>query len=551
MSSRRFFSPVFLLVLMLPMASPAQNDDLERVLQGAIGVIQGIQNQNQQQRQQEVQREQQQRQQETSREAQQRQQELRRRQQQTQQELQRQQQQQQQQPGQEQYSPQQPQAQQHSQPSQDAEAQARRQAQRERAALVQRIQQRLTDLGYEPGPVDGVMGARTRDSIMTFQHDLGMLADGEADAGLLATLEDIRESPRTAPPPPAPVADNQRQTAEPVTATPAPPPVVIRGIQQNLRALGYEPGPADGVMGAHTRNSIRAFQRDHGLPADGEPDLDLLAQLRALQPPASAPSVPVVAEETSDEETTSGETEQAADTHLDILGIRPGMDMTEAEILIRQHLGENLAVFTAPELQRRGSSRILRVRLHSGKLFLDLDTDELIGIYDYPEGASNEVVAMFRELYFPASSAPPRQAVVQALREKYGEQDQGEDPLRLRRNLLSWYTTAADRACGVNAVVSNRATWLSASEERVDSWQSHVDGDTRQWRLPSLGDITRDCGTGVVARLNVERSTEDDDGQIRKLSVRLYDSTRVLELAREAREQAAQVAEQATPELKL
>jgi uncharacterized protein (TIGR02594 family) len=40
-------------------------------------------------------------------------------------------------------------------------------------------------------------------------------------------------------------------------------------IQRRLRALGYDPGPPDGVRGRLTIRAIKAFQRAHGLVADG------------------------------------------------------------------------------------------------------------------------------------------------------------------------------------------------------------------------------------------------------------------------------------------
>ena len=40
--------------------------------------------------------------------------------------------------------------------------------------------------------------------------------------------------------------------------------------QQRLTELGYQPGPADGSMGPRTQSSIRMFQRDNGLPVDGQ-----------------------------------------------------------------------------------------------------------------------------------------------------------------------------------------------------------------------------------------------------------------------------------------
>jgi peptidoglycan hydrolase-like protein with peptidoglycan-binding domain len=39
--------------------------------------------------------------------------------------------------------------------------------------------------------------------------------------------------------------------------------------QEELRKLGYDPGPIDGVLGARTREALRAYQRDSNLPATG------------------------------------------------------------------------------------------------------------------------------------------------------------------------------------------------------------------------------------------------------------------------------------------
>lgn len=51
----------------------------------------------------------------------------------------------------------------------------------------------------------------------------------------------------------------------------------VREVQGRLAALGYDPGPADGVAGPRTRGAIRAFQADHGLPVTGEPSAALRA----------------------------------------------------------------------------------------------------------------------------------------------------------------------------------------------------------------------------------------------------------------------------------
>lgn len=57
--------------------------------------------------------------------------------------------------------------------------------------------------------------------------------------------------------------------------------VQLRALQTALNQRGFPSGPPDGVMRPATRDGIRRYQRSVGLPADGYPDLDLLARLQA------------------------------------------------------------------------------------------------------------------------------------------------------------------------------------------------------------------------------------------------------------------------------
>jgi peptidoglycan hydrolase-like protein with peptidoglycan-binding domain len=54
----------------------------------------------------------------------------------------------------------------------------------------------------------------------------------------------------------------------------------VRAAQRALGILGYNAGKADGVIGVATRAAIRAFQKDHKLPQDGELSLVLLQILK-------------------------------------------------------------------------------------------------------------------------------------------------------------------------------------------------------------------------------------------------------------------------------
>ena len=53
----------------------------------------------------------------------------------------------------------------------------------------------------------------------------------------------------------------------------------ISNVQLILTKIGFDPGPADGMMGEKTRTAIRAFQRQNGLAETGEIDEPLVRAL--------------------------------------------------------------------------------------------------------------------------------------------------------------------------------------------------------------------------------------------------------------------------------
>ena len=46
---------------------------------------------------------------------------------------------------------------------------------RSRGAAVRAVQERLTDLGYEPGGIDGIFGRNTTKAVKDFQRKFGFL----------------------------------------------------------------------------------------------------------------------------------------------------------------------------------------------------------------------------------------------------------------------------------------------------------------------------------------------------------------------------------------
>ena len=121
---------------------------------------------------------------------------------------------------------------------------------------VNRLQQRLKDLGYYTGTVDGQFGPGTRTAVTLFQQQHGLQSDGVVGPDTNEILYSASARPAITPEP-----------------TAAPPPTVdtssIRAIQQRLADLGYYTGTVDGISGPGTRSAVTLFQQQHGLKADG------------------------------------------------------------------------------------------------------------------------------------------------------------------------------------------------------------------------------------------------------------------------------------------
>ncbi|MFW2440135.1 MAG: peptidoglycan-binding domain-containing protein, partial [Arenicellales bacterium] len=87
-------------------------------------------------------------------------------------------------------------------------------------------------------------------------------------SGCLAKDEKVETEGQVRQPPGQPVVTEKKQPA--VTEK-----IQIRGndevksIQNMLNNLGNDAGPSDGIMGSKTREAIKLYQQDHGLPVTG------------------------------------------------------------------------------------------------------------------------------------------------------------------------------------------------------------------------------------------------------------------------------------------
>lgn len=117
-----------------------------------------------------------------------------------------------------------------------------------RGEEVRQIQTKLKGLGYYNSTVDGIYGTRTRDAVISFQKNKGLVADGIAGAKTLSAL-----------------GIGVSQTISQLGSRGEQ----VRQIQTKLKELGFYNSSIDGVYGAMTRDAVVAFQKSKGLKADG------------------------------------------------------------------------------------------------------------------------------------------------------------------------------------------------------------------------------------------------------------------------------------------
>ena len=125
---------------------------------------------------------------------------------------------------------------------------------------VKQLQQRLKDLGYYSGDVDGQYGTGTQTAVTAFQAQHGLKADGVAGEQTLAIL--YSESAQTFMPTPTP-------SATPAMLSSGSSGDEVKALQSRLQQLGFYSGVLDGDYGKGTRAAVKLFQAQHGLDDDG------------------------------------------------------------------------------------------------------------------------------------------------------------------------------------------------------------------------------------------------------------------------------------------
>ncbi len=216
---------------------------------------------------------------------------------------------------------------------------------------VRTMQQRLKELGYLTGSVDGDFGTATEDAVKAFQKANGLTVDGKAGTKTLEKLysssavkaSGSSSSSSSSSSSTSKATATTKPTATPTpkkTATPTPKPTAtpdlskpsyltlgssgkkVTQLQQRLIDLGWMDGKADGEYGGATQAAVQAFQKKAGLWSDGIAGPDTQAALYSSS--ASKSSSPVSSIGETLQSGSNGDAVRALQKRLKTLGYYTG-----------------------------------------------------------------------------------------------------------------------------------------------------------------------------------------------------------------------------------
>jgi len=129
------------------------------------------------------------------------------------------------------------------------------------------IQVRLKDTGFEPGPIDGVMGAKTRAAFLRFEAGCTMLnnlpPNFEKELQIAGRRPVLTSDEKIHPV----VAKSTKIDSDKMSnsETQLSSTEKIRQEQLRLKDAGFDPGPIDGILGPKTKAAMQRYQKSLAL----------------------------------------------------------------------------------------------------------------------------------------------------------------------------------------------------------------------------------------------------------------------------------------------
>jgi lipid-binding SYLF domain-containing protein len=179
------------------------------------------------------------------------------------------------------------------------------------SSKVRETQTALKNEGFDPGPIDGIMGPMTMTALRNYQSHNKLEVTGtltpETKNSLLGGATASREKPgvqRAKPSEGTTHPDKSKDMSQSRGTTTTPESLGlrqkssvssvedVRHIQQSLSDLGYNPGDANGMMTSQTQQAVREFQWFNNLPVTGVIDDQTKMAIDAQAGSSSTPSAP-------------------------------------------------------------------------------------------------------------------------------------------------------------------------------------------------------------------------------------------------------------------
>lgn len=144
------------------------------------------------------------------------------------------------------------------------------------------MQERLKELGYYTGALDGKFASGTQDAVMAFQTANGLTADGvagratqdklysaSAQKKVISVSSGSGSSSGSSSSGSSSSSNGSSSSGSGVLKN-GSSGLEVRKVQVRLAELGYYNGGADGIYGSTTEAAVKAFQRNNNLTGDGQ-----------------------------------------------------------------------------------------------------------------------------------------------------------------------------------------------------------------------------------------------------------------------------------------
>jgi peptidoglycan hydrolase-like protein with peptidoglycan-binding domain len=170
---------------------------------------------------------------------------------------------------------------------------------------ISQLQARLKTAGFDPGPIDGILGSKTRSLILRVQEGCTIINELESAHGELF-------APAT-----------EKQSAAFTGSVNTLSKADLQLLQKRLKAVGFYPGPIDGMLGARTRSALSRCKM--GCIAltelSGTSDKLVFEQATEIPSPRASASVPSTA---SIDNVSGNQAIRRAQERLKAAGFDPG-----------------------------------------------------------------------------------------------------------------------------------------------------------------------------------------------------------------------------------